>query len=153
SPTGTGSAVRIRFDAADKGMPELGFPATFTNSVPKFSSVQEFIDFMKTELGLDDAGIALAYDAATNLFTFHFKQDVTFAQPVAFDFSQDLSLGPLGSLSVAGEAAAIISVGASLDFTLGIDLSSGGGADLTASTALGGLNGGEGVKVNSEVLL
>ena len=119
SPSGTGTSVRVRFDADSKGMPELGFPVTFTNSVPKFSSVQEFIEFIQAELGLDDAGIALAYDPATNLFTFHFKQALMFSQPVSFDFSQGLDLGPLGSLSVAGEAGAVFSVGAALDFTLG----------------------------------
>ena len=127
-----------------------------SEGVPTFDSAQTLATALGNALGLPPSTIAATYNDTTDKLTYHLILERTF-DPVTLPFGTGLDLGSLGNLSILPDASVSVNTSATLEFTLGVELSileaqmvaeadgpADGrlGADAAFSLALGGRRAG-----------
>ena len=118
--------LTIRFAGDDRGAKELGFTPTLSTAAFKFNSIQSLVQRLDELMpDLDAGGIDVDFDG-TNL-TFQLAFEKGFTKEVELDLTEEIPLGPAGSLALTGSVHADAHAHARLTLGLGYDLTNPGG--------------------------
>ena len=112
----------------------LGF-ANDQSGIPFFDFVnfEEFTDVVSDYL----PGFTISYDAGNQLISFDLNLSGSASRALTLDFADDIDLGGLATLSLAGGGTATLDATARLRLSAGLDLT-----PLSTATPLADLNGG-----------